>query len=50
VGETLQVQTVIESIRAKGGHEFLVLRTDMRDAAGEDVVVARSTMIVRGNG
>jgi hypothetical protein len=50
VGETLQVQTVVESIRAKGGHEFLVLRTDMRDAAGEEVVVTRSTMIVRGNG
>jgi hypothetical protein len=49
VGETLRVQTVIESIRAKGGHEFLVLRTDMRDAVGEDVVIARSTLIVRGN-
>lgn len=49
VGETLRVQTVIESIRTKGGHEFLVLRTTMRDEAGEAVVIARSTMIVRGN-
>ena len=48
VGEALRVQTVIESIRVKGSHEFLVLRTDMDDEDGGTVVVARSTMIVRG--
>lgn len=47
VGETLEVRTSIESIRAKGGHEFLVLRTEMRDLDGALVVVARSTLLVR---
>ena len=49
MGETLQVQTVVESIRTKRGHGFLVLRTDMRDRDGETVVIARSTMVVRGS-
>lgn len=47
VGETLRVATTIESIRAKGTMEFLALRTDLRDAEGHLVVVARSTLIVR---
>ncbi len=48
VGETLTVQGTIEGIRGKGGHEFLTLRTEFGDAGGEPVVVARSTLIVRG--
>lgn len=47
VDETLRASTTIESIRSKGGLEFLVLRTDLRDEAGEPVVIARSTLIVR---
>jgi hypothetical protein len=50
VGDVLVVESTIESIRFKGGHEFLTLRTEMRDAAGEMVVVARTGLIVRGEG
>lgn len=50
VGETLRAATTIESIRSKGGMGFLALRTDLRDDDGELVVVARSTLIVRGGG
>lgn len=49
VGDVLEVRSTIESIRAKGGHEFLTLRTEMRDEAGELVVLARSSLIVRGS-
>ena len=48
VGETLSVSTSIESARAKGGHGFLTLRTEVLDAAGRTVAIARSTMIERG--
>jgi acyl dehydratase len=48
VGDVLDAVSTIESIRAKGGHEFLTLRTEMRDPAGDLVVVARSSLVVRG--
>ncbi len=48
VGETLEVVATIESIRTRGGHGFLTLRTEMRDADGEPVVTARSSLVVRG--
>jgi acyl dehydratase len=47
VGETLTAETVIESIRGRPSMRFLVLRTLLRDEAGETVVAARSTLIVR---
>jgi acyl dehydratase len=47
VGETLTAETVIESIRGRPSMGFLVLRTLLRDEAGETVVAARSTLIVR---
>jgi hypothetical protein len=49
IGDVLEVRSTIESIRAKGGHEFLTLRTEMRDEAGALVVTARSSLIVRGS-
>lgn len=49
-GETLAVTASIESIRSKGGHEFLTIRTEMLDGAGETVVIATSSLIVRGTG
>lgn len=49
VGDVLEVRSTIESIRAKGGHEFLTLRTEMRDEAGALVIIARSSLIVRGS-
>ena len=48
VGRTVVAEATIESIRAKGGMEFLSLRTEIRDAAGELLVVGRTTLIVRG--
>lgn len=50
VGETLTAETVIESIRGRGGMRFLTLRTHLRDEAGDTVVVAVSTLIVREDG
>jgi hypothetical protein len=47
VGETLAVSTAIESVRTKGGHGFLTLRTQMLDASGKTVVVCRSTLVER---
>lgn len=48
VGDVLQAQTSIESIRERGGTGFLTMRTDIHDATGASVVVARSTLLVRG--
>lgn len=50
IGEALEVRSTIEDIRTKGGHGFLTLRTEMRDEEGALVVVARSTLIERGEG
>lgn len=47
VGETLGVTARIASIRHKGGTGFLEIETEMRDADGVLVAVARSTMIER---
>lgn len=49
VGETLRVATTLESIRSKGGMGFVTVRSDLRDEEGALVVVARSTLIVRGD-
>ncbi len=48
VGDTLTVTPTIASIRAKGAHGFITIQTEMRDAAGELVLVSQNTMIVRG--
>ena len=48
VGDTLTLTSTIASIRSKGGHEFITIETEMRDATGEVVLVSRNTMIVRG--
>ena len=48
VGDALTARATIESIRAKGGLEFLTLRTEMRDREGALVVVGRSSLVVRG--
>jgi hypothetical protein len=46
-GETVTAETVIESIRGRASMRFLTLRTLLRDQAGETIVIARSTLIVR---
>ena len=50
VGETVVAEATIESIRGRAGLQFLTLRTDVRDEHGELVAVARSTLLVRGDG
>jgi hypothetical protein len=48
VGDSLVAYAAIDSIRGKGETEFLGIRTEIRDGEGELVVLARSTLIVRG--
>ena len=48
LGETLVARATIDSIRGKGETEFLAIRTEIRDRAGALVVLARTTLIVRG--
>ena len=47
LGETGTAEATIEEIRSRGGLQFLTLRTELRDEAGQVVVVARSRLIVR---
>lgn len=48
VGDVLEATTSIESIRERGGHGLLTMRTELRDGEAHEVVVARSTLLVRG--
>ena len=50
VGDVLTATPRIADIRAKGPLEFLVVESEIRDAAGEVVVRARTTLLVRGAG
>ncbi len=47
VGETLTAVSTIEDIRVKGATAFLTLRTELRDAGGDVILVATSTLIER---
>lgn len=48
VGDVLSAVPRIGDIYAKGPNEFLVIEADIKDATGETVVVARSTLLSRG--
>jgi acyl dehydratase len=48
VGDALSAIPRIADIYAKGPNEFLVIEAEIRDAAGEVVVVGRSTLLSRG--
>ena len=48
VGDVLSAVPRIADVYAKGPNEFLVIEADIKDAAGEVVVVARSTLLSRG--
>jgi acyl dehydratase len=48
VGDRLRAVPRIADIYAKGPNEFLVVETEITDAAGEGVCVARSTLLSRG--
>jgi hypothetical protein len=49
-GETVQVRSRIDSIRALGGNAFLVIVTDLVGDDGEVACTARSTMIELSEG
>jgi acyl dehydratase len=48
VGDVLSAVPRLADIFAKGSNEFLVIEADITDAAGQTVVVARSTLLSRG--
>ncbi len=48
VGDVLTATPVIADIYARGPNEFLVVEADIKDASGETVVVARTTLLSRG--
>ena len=48
VGDVLSAVPRIADVYAKGPNEFLVIEAEIKDAAGEVVVVARSTLLSRG--
>lgn len=48
VGDTLSAVPRIADIYAKGPNEFLVIEADIKDANGDGVVLARSTLLSRG--
>ncbi len=49
VGDALKAVPRIVDIRAKGPLEFLVVQSEITDAAGETVMVARTTLLSRGS-
>jgi acyl dehydratase len=48
VGDVLSAVPRIADIYARGPNEFLVLEAEIRDASGERVLLARSTLLSRG--
>lgn len=48
VGDRLTAVPRIADVYARGPHEYLVIEAEIRDASGETVVVARSTLLSRG--
>ena len=48
VGEVLRATPRIADIYSRGPNEYLVIESDIRDSAGETVVVARTTLLSRG--
>jgi acyl dehydratase len=48
VGDELTATPRIADISGRGPLEFLVVESEIRDAAGETVVVARTTLLSRG--
>ncbi|WP_194896237.1 MaoC family dehydratase N-terminal domain-containing protein [Catenulispora pinisilvae] len=47
-GDTLVCEAGIEELTARGGHEFLLIRTDVRTTQDEPVVTVWSRLVVRG--
>ena len=47
-GDRLSSAVTIEEITARGGHEFLLTRTDVTDESGAPVVSVWTRLVVRG--
>ena len=48
VGDVLRATPHIADIYAKGPNEYLVIEADIKDASGDTVVLARTTLLSRG--
>lgn len=48
VGDVLRAAPRIARVYARGPNEFLVLEAEVRDASGETVCLARTTLLSRG--
>jgi acyl dehydratase len=48
-GDSLVCRNVIEEITTRGGHDFLLARTDVTTEAGEPVLTAWSKLVQRGD-
>jgi acyl dehydratase len=49
-GDRLTCACTIEEITSRGGHDFVMTRTDVATEAGEHVLSAWSRLVVRGEG
>lgn len=49
-GDELVCVNTVEEIISRGGHDFLMTRTEVSTAAGEPVVTVWSKLVVRGEG
>ncbi|MGK9147543.1 MaoC family dehydratase N-terminal domain-containing protein [Plantibacter flavus] len=48
-GDELTAQLTVASVKSLGGHSMVTCESVMTDAAGEPVVTATSTLVVRGD-
>ncbi|HVV14338.1 MaoC family dehydratase N-terminal domain-containing protein [Amycolatopsis sp.] len=49
-GDRLRLTTHVEDIMARAGNDFLTVRADITDEAGEPVCTTRAQLVVRGEG
>lgn len=47
-GDELSITTHVDSISARAGNDFITLRAEMADAAGEPVCTTKAQLVVRG--
>jgi acyl dehydratase len=47
-GDELSFISTIEDIKSKVGNDFITIRSDVKDAAGNEVAILKATLIARG--
>jgi len=47
-GDELSIVSTIEDIKSKVGNDFITIRSDVKDAAGNEVATLKATLIARG--